>query len=159
MYVYVYLCIYIYKNLFDLSLLVALMLGCLQSSPSLDRMTSLVSQVTDRATTAGASLASTCTGCEAGKYSATAGAFVSVGLVHMYVYVCMYLSIFLCLCIQVWLHLVVGATVAPAARSSARGYANYVQTYIHILCMHVFIYLSIYISPTSYVRISTPIHI
>ena len=78
MYIYVhpYLCIHVglcveKRKPFSSWLLSCL--GYLQSSPSLDRMTSLVSQVTDCAAPAGASLASTCIGCEAGKYSPLEG--------------------------------------------------------------------------------------
>jgi hypothetical protein len=75
MYIYVhpYLCIHVglcveKRKPFSSWLLSCL--GYLQSSPSLDRMTSLVSQVTDCAAPAGAT---SCIGCEAGKYSPLEG--------------------------------------------------------------------------------------
>ena len=92
-------------------LLFALMLGCLRAQACLDSVPLLVSPVTDSAAPAGAS---SCVGCEAGKYLPTAGVFVFlytrlllpastasvlavlvVGLVHMYVSISLsiYLSV------------------------------------------------------------------
>ena len=90
MYIYVhpYLCIHVglcveKRKPFSSWLLSCL--GYLQSSPSLDRMTSLVSQVTDCAAPAGAT---SCIGCEAGKYSPYEGVFyISV---YSFAFACFY---------------------------------------------------------------------